>query len=104
MTADFKLQSLEKVMRRFVLETLRSLEILFKPTEVSNEAQPTAPQFERLTIEKSIARSHAMSAPMACSMPKLRAAPNTDGELRVADASSRSHLARQEKEKMICRS
>jgi hypothetical protein len=58
----------------------------FKPTEVSKEAQPIASQFERLTLEKGIARSHAMQASMACSMLKLLPARKTDGELRVADA------------------
>jgi hypothetical protein len=53
---------------------------------VSKEAQPIASQFERLTLEKGIARSHAMQASMACSMLKLLPARKTDGELRVADA------------------
>jgi predicted transposase YbfD/YdcC len=53
---------------------------------VSKEAQPIASQFERLTIKKSIARSHAMHAQTACSMRKLLAARKTNDELRIADA------------------
>jgi hypothetical protein len=39
---------------RFAPKIFRLLETIFKPTGVSNEAQPIASQFERLTIEKSI--------------------------------------------------
>jgi hypothetical protein len=39
---------------QFAPKIFRLLETIFKPIAVSNEAQPIASQFERLTIEKSI--------------------------------------------------